>query len=335
MKFIRILLLIILCFLFIGCENQDSKNGQVRLFVFDTIIDITINDHFSENLETDITEELNRLEQKFSRYIETSEISQINNNAGMTQVVSDEVLEILDESLNYANMSDGMFDITLGPIIDLWQIGTEMENVPSNEALEALLPFVDYNLIEINGNEVLLKEEMSLDLGGILKGYAADQVKKIFDRNDVQSGIINLGGNVYVHGMNDDKDWRVGIRNPYGDKSEYIGILSVSDKSVVTSGPYERFFMKDGIRYHHILNPYTGFPVENDIESVTIVSDRSIDGDALTTTLYALGVDKGLKLIQTIEGVDCIIVTKNNTIIITDGLDSKFVLTNNQFALSK
>lgn len=333
MKLYKLLFFLVICFFISGCVDESSKSGQFNIFVFDTIVDITISDHYTEELENDIRNELERLELKFSRYIETSEISKINNNSGKIQVISDELNMVLQEAINYSNLSEGMFDITLGPIIDLWSIGSEMQNVPSETSINQMLEYVDYQQIKINDNEIFILEGMSLDFGGILKGYAADQIKIIFDENNVSSGIINLGGNVYVHGKKENEDWRVGIRNPLGESDEHLGILNISDKSIVTSGPYERYFIDNNIRFHHLFNPFTGYPAENQIEGVTIVSDRSIDGDALSTSIYTMGIKKGLVLIKELEGVDCIIITKENDIYMTEGLKNNFVLTNGQFII--
>ena len=175
-----------------------------------------------------------------------------------------------------------------------------------------------------------------MDLGAIAKGYTADEVKKVLLNNKINSALINLGGNVYAIGTNPDgDDWNIGIQNPLSTRGEYLGTISVTDKSIVTSGNYERFFIKDGIRYHHIFDPKTGYPAEEGLISTTIVSDKSIDGDALSTSTYILGLDKGIKLVESIKGVEAIFVTKDKKVYVTPGLKNNFKLTSKEFTYEK
>jgi len=174
---------------------------------------------------------------------------------------------------------------------------------------------------------------MSLDLGGIAKGYAADKIAEFLIENNINKALISLGGNIFALGSNEiDEPWKVGIKNPFSDESEIIGYVKVTNKSVVTSGIYERYFIEDNKRYHHILNPFTGYPYENDIFGVTIISDKSVDGDALSTIAFSYGIKKGLDFINSMENVEAIFISKNKEIFITDTLNN-FIITNDKFTI--
>jgi len=198
------------------------------------------------------------------------------------------------------------------------------------------LELVDYNDLELmENNYVYLKREgMKLDLGGVAKGYAADEVKKILKENGVESAIIDLGGNIYVVGdKGEGNPWRIGITNPFEPTGRFTGLLELIDSSVITSGDYERYFIYEGKKYHHILDSKTGYPSDSGIRGVSIVSEKGIDGDALSTTLFVLGLDKGLELVDKLEGIEAIFITSDKEVIITDGLKDKFIMDNPEFKL--
>ncbi|EPN2092521.1 FAD:protein FMN transferase, partial [Clostridium botulinum] len=182
---------------------------------------------------------------------------------------------------------------------------------------------------------VMLKRKgQAIDLGAIAKGYTADELKKVLLNYNVSSAFLSLGGNVYVLGNKPDKTpWKIGVQNPLEPRGDYLGIVSVSDKSVVTSGNYERFFERNGKRYHHIFDTKTGYPAEKGLISVSIISDKSIDGDALSTSVYTLGLDEGKKLIESLNNVEAVFVTKDKKVYITSGLKDTFKLTNTDFKL--
>ncbi|MBN2795348.1 MAG: FAD:protein FMN transferase [Clostridia bacterium] len=301
-------------------EFNVNQKGEIRFFAFNTIIDITINDHYSDALNEEVTSYILALEENYSRYVENSQVSKLNLEKHLK--VTGEFKSILDYAKQYYDLSNHKFDVTMGPIIDLWKIGQDGENVPSQEKINDTLKYVGMDGLSFKDGEVVLKEGMSLDLGGILKGYAADGVVKILKERHVESGLINLGGNLFVVGMNNGSEWRVGVRNPFGSRDDYVGIISAYDQSIVTSGPYEKYFIQDHHRYHHIFDALTGYPVENEIESVTVLSNLSVDGDALTTTVFTMGIVNGLNLLNELEGIEGIIITKNREVFITDGLKS-------------
>lgn len=180
---------------------------------------------------------------------------------------------------------------------------------------------------------MLKHDKQALDVGGIAKGFAADEVRDIFYQYNIKSALIDLGGNILLLEVRKDGSaWKVGIQNPFKPRGEFIGILSVKNKSIVTSGNYERYFIKDGKRFHHIIDPKTGYPSESKIISATIISDNSIEGDGLSTGVYIIGIDKAMKIIETIEGIDAIFITEDKKIYKTSGIDeSIFTLTDSEF----
>lgn len=271
---------------------------------------------------------LDKLEQELSSHIEDSEINNINARAGEKAVkVSDDTYQVISKALEYAKLSRGRFDPTIGPLVQLWGIGTENQKVPSDDLLKEKEKLVNYKQVRLYPEEKkikLLKEGMKLDVGGIAKGYAADQVIELFKERKVKRAFISLGGNVSVLGTKaDGSPWKVGIQDPKASRGKVMATIEVKNKTVVTSGNYERYFMKNGVRYHHILNPNTGRPAKNGIISATIVADNSFDADALSTVVYIMGVDQGLKLINELSNVQALVVTENNNIYFSKGLKDK------------
>lgn len=290
---------------------------------------------------------LDEIEQMASMTIDSSDISKINQEAGKEYVqVHPEIIKMLETAVKYSKLSDGVFDITVGPLVNLWGIGTDNERVPADDEIKSKLPLVGYKNISINeeNNSVkLLTEGTAIDLGGIAKGFAADEVLKIYREYDIKGGIISLGGSsIYTVGQKPDgTPWNVGIKHPRKDNDQdYVGVISLSEQALSTSGDYERYFIKDGKRYHHILDPATGYPADNGVISVTIVVDSNIPdcnmiADILTKTVFVSGVDKGLKFIDSLQGVSCIAITSDYNIykssnwnIKLDKLDSEFKIAN-------
>lgn len=336
-KLLILLSLTMLLFALLACEDKkEEEESQIQTFAFNTIIDIQIYDHSSDALKSEIVNLMDSIEQKMSRYIPSSEVSLINRNSGIKSVeVSSETYDVIEKALNYGKLTQDVFDITIGPIIDLWKIGSEDEAVPTIDVKKEILPLVDYQNVLLEDNQVFLKEEdMSIDLGGVVKGYAADQIVEVLKVYNVESALINLGGNIYLHGYKaDGSKWKVGIRNPFEGRGDYIGTVTTFSQTVVTSGPYEKYFYENNKRYHHIFDPRTGYPTSGDIESVTIVSDSSMIADMLTTSVFALGLEEGIDLVNSLENVDCIIITKEKEVYLSQNIREKFVLTNDQFEI--
>ncbi len=306
------------------------------LYVLGTLIQLKV---FGENAKVAISESIKRLleiDDKMSVFKEDSEVALINRNAGGEyQEISEDTYYVVETSLKYSNMSKGAFDPTIRPLVDVWRIGRENQRVPSKKELEKAMELINYNDISIDKAEKTVrldKKNQAIDLGAVAKGFAADEVRDILIENKIKSAIIDLGGNIFALGNKQNgMAWNIGIQNPLADCGEYIGVTSVSNKSVVTSGNYERFFTVNGKKYHHILDSRTGYPSENGVISATIISDNSIDGDALATCAYVMGLEIGYKLIESLEGVDAIFITEDKRVFTTSGIKNNFKLVNKDF----
>ena len=337
-----------LALVFTGCSSNSSINNSNvdqplsrTEFMMDTILTLKIYDKKDEKILDEAFNRLKEIENRMSISIEDSDVSLINKNAGIKPVqVHEDVYYVLKKAKYYATISNGAFDPTIGPIVDLWNINsdqpTERDSIPTDDEIKKALGLVNYNELELmDDNYVYLKRKgMKINLGGIVKGYAADEVKRIFTENGVKSAIIDLGGNIYAFGQKLNGDpWNIGITDPFEPSASFVGVLPAIDKSIVTSGDYERYFIYEGKKYHHILDSKTGYPSDSGIRGVSIVSEKGIDGDALSTTLFVLGLDKGLELVDKLEGIEAIFITSDKEVIVTDGLKDKFIMDNPEFKL--
>lgn len=278
------------------------------------------------------------IEDRMTKNSEDSEIAAINQYAGQEAVaVSDDTFAVIGKALQYAELTRGKFDPTIQPIVELWQIGTPQARVPSNAEIAAQLPLVNYQAVETNASTrtVRLNQAgMGLDLGGIAKGYAADEAVRILQEYGVKKALINLGGNLYALGTNpNNQPWRIGIQDPEDDRNQFIAVVEAEDQTLVTSGAYERFLERDGITYHHILDPETGYPAASDLLSVTIVTNNSIDADALSTSVYILGREAGLALIESLPDIEAVIIDRDYRVYLTAGLSDRFTVVDQRYEL--
>ncbi len=321
-------------------ELKDSENKLIKEktgFLLGTVVQIKLLDPQPEKLFNEAFSLIQDIENKMSINIEDSEVIRINNNAGKSYVkVSPETYFVIEKGKYYSSLSNGSFDISIGPLVKLWGIGSENAKIPPQDEIDKALSKIDYNNILLNESDksvMLAKEGMIIDLGGIAKGYAADVIAEFLKSKNVNNAIIDLGGNVLALGENGKTEkWNIGIQNPFEQRNKLIGILNVRDKTIVTSGVYERYFIENGKRYHHILNPFTGYPVENSLMSVSIVADKSIDADGLSTTVFALGLEKGSELVEKLDGIDAIFIDKNKNVYVTKGIKDAFKITNDEFS---
>lgn len=324
-----------------GCskDNKVTEPLSKTELLMGTVVTVTLYDSNDEGILDKVFTKVKELESTLSINENGTLVDKINESAGIEPVKVDyDTYTVIKKGLECAKLSNGLFDISVGPIVKLWNIGLPEAKVPTQEEIDSRIPLVGYSDVELNDEEntVFLKRQgMMIDLGGVAKGYTADVISDILTEEGVKSAIIDLGGNIFAHGLKvDGSTWRIGIQNPFSDRGDIIGTITVKNKSIVTSGIYERYIEKDGIKYHHILSPKTGYPYENEIAGITIISDKSSDGDALSTSVFAMGVEEGMKFVNTQEGIDAIFVTKDNKIYITDGIRDIFKLTNTDFTLS-
>ncbi|MDV3426190.1 MAG: FAD:protein FMN transferase [Bacillota bacterium] len=331
-----LLLLIFIIILIYLTGSKEISIAYRTVFVLGTIVNLKAFGKNGEKAIDEAVDRLNQLDDMFSAFKPDSDIGRMNiNSGGIPQKVNIETLQLLKKSKEYSFLCEGAFDPTIRPLVQLWGIGKNKEFIPEDSEIKEKMKMVNYEDIEINEDKCSVKlkrKNQAVDLGGIAKGYAADEIRDIFAKNKIKSGLIDLGGNIFVLGKKIDKSlWKVGVQDPFKDRGQCVGILSAEDKSVVTSGYYEKFFEKDGERYHHIINPITGYPSESEIISATIVSDHSIDGDGLSTGIYILGIEKGFNIIGRVKGIDAVLITENKKIYITPGIKDKFILTNGDY----
>ncbi len=258
------------------------------------------------------------------------DVYRLNQSAGIKGVqLNPETVRIIAKAQQVSALSGGAFDITVGPLVKAWGIGTDAQHVPSKQELDKLLSLVNYQDVKVDDDTVTIKHRgQMVDLGGIAKGYAGDAVMEIYKQHGIDSAVINLGGNVVTLGNKPDgSPWKVGIRDPRPasmESGQDLGVVKVTDKAVVTAGDDQRFFIENGQRYHHILDPTTGYPARSDLMSVTLITDSSLNADALDTAVYILGMKKGEELLRQWSGVEAVFVTIDNKIYVTEGLKDSF-----------
>lgn len=313
-----------------GCSSAPKDPIEISSFKLNTVVSIKIYDSTDEQLLKDCLAICDKYELLFSRTKKESEIYQLNHgllaDASGASPVSEDTLELLNAGLKYCDLSEGKFDIAITPLTELWDFTAANPSVPDVSLIEDAITRVNYQDILLEENQVTFaKENMGIDLGAIAKGYIADQIKEYLLSKGVKSAMINLGGNVLCVGNKPDgSPFKIGIQKPFADRNETIATMDISDKSVVSSGIYERFFEQDGVLYHHILNPETGYPYENNLIAVTIISDKSVDGDGLSTSCFALGLEKGLELVNSLENVHAIFITNDDEIHYSENFESLF-----------
>lgn len=318
MKIRRIIALTAALSLFIsGCSKPLSKKDLTYTdTLFDTVISVQILDPVDEEVIKGCEKLCKEYDAKFSKSNEESEISQINNAKGKFVEVSDDTITLLKKGIYYCELSHGIFDITIGSVSNLWDFHAEDPKVPSKKKIRSAKGHVNYRGILIQDNKVKLTDSKAkLDIGAIAKGYIADRIRDYLEKNNVKHAIINLGGNVLTIGTKTDgSKYNIGIQRPFDESGQPITSIKVADKSVVTSGTYQRYFESDGTIYHHILDTSTGYPCENDLLSVTIITDSSLTADALSTVCFLLGYEEGIKLINLLDNVDAVFITNDGEI---------------------
>ena len=323
-------ILAVTAFLLGGCNgNQPAAEAEISTelpketrvgFYLDTVVTLTAYTDKPELLEHAL-ETCGKYEQMLSRTIEGSDVWKINHAEGSTVTVNPETAEILQAALRVSELSGGAFDVTIAPASVLWDFKSETHTVPDADAIAQAAALVDYTQIRIDGNEVTLPAGMMIDLGGIAKGYIADAVKKELEGAGIDSAILSFGGNIVAIGLKPaESPWRVGIQDIDEPTGTTMMVSLNYGGSTVTSGIYERGFEQDGVTYHHILSSETGWPVQNELASVTIFSDSSMMGDALATAAFALGTEKGAALIESIEGTEALFIARDRSAAGTSGV---------------
>lgn len=297
-KSCRKIIFIFLPFFLISCDKKISPQFQTSL---GTVCFVNLYEDGKKSIYDEIAARISEIDGEFNVNKDDSEISNVNKNAKISPVkVSDDFAFVLKTALKAAEISDGDFNPALGKLIKLWGINTENAHVPKLQEIDEAKSHCGWKKIifdEKNQTVFLDDEEMSLDFGAIAKGFSADEIAKICKEKNVRRAIIDLGGNVLAFGKKSKNEkWNVGIKNPDAPESEVSEVVSIEEGSVVTSGNYERYFIQDGKRYHHILDGKTGFPAESGLKSVTVICGKSIFADALSTAFFVAGKEKSLAL---------------------------------------
>lgn len=304
-----------------GCSGaksstQTDQDLTYTDMLFDTVIKIQILDPADESILDGLKKLCEKYDTMFSATNTDSELYKLNHANGQPFTVSSETANLIQEGIHYSELSGGAFDLTIEPVSALWDFKADKPTVPSSDAIAQAVSHVDYTKVDIQDNTVTLEDpEAGIDLGAIAKGYIADQVKTYLKKQGIKHAIINLGGNVDVIGTKPDgSKYNIGIQKPFDESGEAITSVQLKDQTVVTSGIYERYFKKNGKLYHHILDPRTGYPCENNLYSVSIITDSSTKADALSTTCFLLGYEKGMELIQSMDGVEAIFITDDEKV---------------------
>ena len=348
MKKVLTLLILIVTLIIpqLGCNSQVNNPGigkssyhlnticAVTIYSMDGVSDLNESEQQKEALQliTDAFALCDDYEKILSKTIEGSDVYRINHAGGQAVEVDPATIEVVAKGLEYSRLSSGAFDITIGKVSDIWNFqemddkGNHVGVIPEEGVISEAMNHVDYSCVIVEGNTIRLTDPMAeLDLGGIAKGYIADKVAEFLASKGVTSAVVDLGGNIVVIGEKGESidnpvgaEFKVGIADP--NSEGLLGLLECKDKTVVTSGTYERYFELDGKRYHHVLDTKTGYPADTDLLAVTIVADKghSVDCDGLSTSCLALGKEKGLKLIQGLDGVQAIFIDKDGKTTMSD-----------------
>ena len=312
-----------------GCSAPAEEMQQPverSLFAMNTYMTFTVYGEDAQAALQEAEECIQQVEGLWSVTDEDSEIYQANHSGGQPVTVSEETAEIISFALEMAQRTGGALDPTIYPVLTAWGFTTDSKQVPSQQQIAQLLEQVGYDRIQLNGSELTVPDGMELDLGAVGKGYTADLVTEILRRHGVTSALISLGGNIQAIGSRPDgSDWRLGIRAPW--ESGNLGVLTVSDAAVVTSGGYENYFDDEqGNIYWHILDPSTGYPADSGLQSVTIVGREGRMCDALSTALFVMGAQSAEQYWRENGGFEMLLVTDSGEILITEGIAENFTL---------
>ncbi len=326
----RKILYLLIVLLLVACTRHNPQTFKKSTVLMNTLVSITVVADSPQRAEEAIDAafaEIERLETLLSFWTEDSEIAKINSSAGEGPVaVSPATLEIVERSIYISEKTGGAFDPTVGPVIRLWDFRKQKR--PTDEQIKEALPLVDYRTIEANsakGTVYLKDDRMSFDTGGIAKGFAADRAAGVLKEHGIGGALVSIAGDIRVFGTRaNGKPWRVGIQNPRptGGDDELLGYVELYDEGVSTSGDYERFFMEDGRRYHHILDPKTGYPADRGSVSVTVIAPEAVLTDGLTTGIFVMGPEAGMKLLDSL-GLEGLIIDSEGRRYITPGLEKR------------
>lgn len=318
-------------------QSEDIQEASRDVFAMDTYMTVTAYGEKAQDAVDAAEAEIERLDTLLSTGNAGSEIVKLNEQKSAT--LSEDGGYLVKRALELNKETDGAFDIAIYPVMEAWGFPIQNFRVPSADELTGLLKHVDAAKISYDKDtrEISFEDDqMKIDLGGIAKGYTSSRIMDIFKENGITSGLVNLGGNVQALGTKTDgSNWRVAVQSP-DDTEDYLGVLSIRDKAVITSGGYERYFEQDGVTYHHIIDPKTGYPAENGLVSVTIVSSDGTLADGLSTSLFIMGEEKAAEFWKAHSNeFEAIFATDDGTIYVTEGLKDSFTTDLNMKVITK
>ena len=299
-----------------SCDRNVYPLSSTQIMM-DTVVTVTIYDG-DDDVLTGAMQLCKKYENLLSKTLQGSDVYKINHANGQPVTVDDDTAELLRIALEIAQKSDGAFDPTVLTLVELWDVNNAT-TAPNDADIQAALTSVGYQSILLDGNVVTAKNGAKLDLGGIAKGFIADKVTAYLKENGIKSAIVNLGGNTVLVGQKNGGDFSVGVQKPFGKQDELCTTVMLHDKTAVTSGTYQRYFEQNGRIYHHIINPKTGYPTDNGLNAVTVVTNSSAVADGLSTACLILGIEKGKALAKQ-YGAELIFVDKDGKLTVTDGL---------------
>jgi thiamine biosynthesis lipoprotein len=311
----------------LSCKRQEDRLFRKSSIIMSTLVSITVvsdSDRDAEEAIDRAMEEIRELERLLSFWTDDSEIAAINRNAGVRPVtVSPVTLDIVGKSIFISEKTGGAFDPTIGPLMRLWDFREKKK--PSKDEIQRTIGLVNYMEMKIDKADstvFLGKKGMSFDTGGIAKGYAADRAVEVLKETGIEAGLVSVAGDIRAFGLKPDgRPWRVGIRHPRGDKSAIMATLELTDEAISTSGDYERFFIEDGVRYHHLIDPDTGYPARG-CRSVTVLAKEAVLTDGFSTGVFVMGPERGLRLLKEL-GLEGVIVDKEGKVHLTDGIKGR------------
>lgn len=327
----KIIILSVLLFILLAiwsCTPRKNELLRRTQFIMGTLVEITVREPDQDKAQLALSsafDEMRRLEKLMSTYLADSEISRVNGLAGekSSLPLSPEVLKVIERGIYWGNQTNGALDISIGPVSELWRFDDDNPAIPSSQALAEAAQLVNYREIEIVESNVRLKQSgMSLHLGAIAKGYAVDQAMGVLEKNGIRHALINAGGDLKVLGeRKDGQPWSIGLQHPRHPE-KMIASFTLKDIAVATSGDYQKYFIKDNTRYHHILDPANGMPARGMI-SCTLIAENVMDADALATAVFVLGPDKGMKLVESLDTVEAMMVTESGSTLFSKNFKSQ------------
>lgn len=323
-RFKRGLALALLPLLLLGGCADSGHEAATEFFAMDTIVTARLPDTSDQAPLQQMQARIEELEHTLSKTMEASDVARLNRERSLPlSELSDETQSLLQTAQQISAETDGSLDITLGTLSNLWGFGSDSQCVPSDEELADALSHSGRANLLLTADTVSLQNGVLIDLGAIAKGYATDEAAALLREQGVQNAMLSLGGNVYVLGQIDGRDWKVGIADP-AHPNRLAGTLTLSNKAVVTSGDYQRYFEQGGVRYHHIFDPFTGYPADNELASVTVIHDSATLADGYSTALFVMGLDLAMEFVRVQDGMDAVFITHDGEIFCTDGLQEVF-----------